>query len=59
VLSRDDRFFPAEWQRRVVRARLGIEPVEMNGGHCVALSRPHELVTVLESLRAGDQTAPI
>jgi pimeloyl-ACP methyl ester carboxylesterase len=59
VLSRDDRFFPAEWQRRVVRDRLGIEPAEMNGGHCVALSRPHELVTVLESLRAGDQTAPI
>lgn len=52
VLSRDDRFFPAEWQRGVVRDRLGIEPVEIDGGHCVALSRPGELVDVLESLRA-------
>jgi pimeloyl-ACP methyl ester carboxylesterase len=58
VLSRDDRFFPADWQRRVVRDRLGIEPEEMNGGHCVALSRPHELATVLESLRAGMQVPP-
>ncbi len=26
VLSRDDRFFPADWQRGVVADRLGIEP---------------------------------
>jgi pimeloyl-ACP methyl ester carboxylesterase len=50
VLSRDDRFFPAEWQRGVVRDRLGIEPDEIDGGHCPALSRPAELVDVLERL---------
>ena len=38
---------------RVVRDRLGIEPDEMDGGHCVALSRPRELVALLESLRAS------
>ncbi len=43
LLCRDDRFFPAEFQRRVVRERLGIEPDEMDGGHLPALSRPHEL----------------
>jgi pimeloyl-ACP methyl ester carboxylesterase len=43
LLCRDDRFFPAEFQRRVVRQRLGIEPDEMDGGHLPALSRPHEL----------------
>jgi pimeloyl-ACP methyl ester carboxylesterase len=53
VLSRDDRFFPAEWQRGVVRDRLGIEPDEIDGGHCVALSRPDELVALFESLRRG------
>lgn len=52
VLSRDDRFFPAEWQRGIVRERLGIEPVEIPGGHCPALSRPEELVSALERLRA-------
>jgi pimeloyl-ACP methyl ester carboxylesterase len=32
VLARDDRFFPAAWQRRVVHARLGIEPDEIEAG---------------------------
>jgi pimeloyl-ACP methyl ester carboxylesterase len=43
LLCRDDRFFPAEFQRRVVRERLGFEPDEMDGGHLPALSRPHDL----------------
>jgi len=43
LLCRDDRCFPAEFQRRVVRERLGIEPDEIDGGHLPALSRPHEL----------------
>jgi len=51
ILSRHDRFFPAEWQRGVVRDRLGIEPDEIDGGHCTALSRPAELVELLEALR--------
>ncbi|WP_405485696.1 alpha/beta fold hydrolase [Nocardia sp. NBC_00511] len=47
VLFRDDRFFPAEFMRRVVRERLGIEPVEMGGGHMAMLSRPAELARLL------------
>ena len=52
LLPRDDRFFPAEFQRRVVRERLGITPDEMPGSHCVALSRPRELADRLEAYRA-------
>jgi pimeloyl-ACP methyl ester carboxylesterase len=52
LLCRDDRFFPAEFQRRVVRDRLGIEPDEMPGGHCPALAHPDELVARLEAYRA-------
>jgi pimeloyl-ACP methyl ester carboxylesterase len=48
LLCRDDRFFPAELMRRVVRDRLGITPDEMDGGHLPALSRPVELVDRLE-----------
>jgi pimeloyl-ACP methyl ester carboxylesterase len=44
LLCRDDRFFPAEFQRRVVRERLGLTPDEMDGGHLPALAHPHELV---------------
>jgi pimeloyl-ACP methyl ester carboxylesterase len=52
LLCRDDRFFPAEFQRRVVRARLGIAPDEMDGGHLPALGHPGELVARLEAYRA-------
>jgi hypothetical protein len=47
LLCRDDRFFPAGWLRAVVRERLGIEPVEVPGGHCAFLSRPGELAEAL------------
>ena len=47
LVGRDDRFFPAEFQRRVARERLGISADEMPGGHLVALSQPAELATRL------------
>lgn len=43
LIAREDRFFPAEFQRRVARERLGISADEMPGGHLVALSRPDDL----------------
>jgi pimeloyl-ACP methyl ester carboxylesterase len=50
LLCRDDRVFPAQWTRRMVRDRLGIEADEIDGSHCVYLSRPAELAARLESL---------
>lgn len=58
LLCRDDRFFPAEFPRRVVRERLGIEPDEMDGGHPPALSRPHELAQRLLHYSAEVERAP-
>jgi alpha-beta hydrolase superfamily lysophospholipase len=52
LLCRDDRMFLAGWMRGVVRERLGIEPDEIAGGHCPALSRPRELAGRLEAYRA-------
>jgi pimeloyl-ACP methyl ester carboxylesterase len=51
LLCRRDRMFPADWMRGVVRARLGIEPEEIDSGHCPALSRPRELADRLEAYR--------
>jgi len=51
LLCRDDRFFPADFQRRVVSSRLGIVPDELPGGHLPALARPDELVDRLEGYR--------
>ena len=48
VLGANDRFFPAGWLRPLVRDRLGIEPDEIDSGHCPALSRPRELADLLE-----------
>jgi pimeloyl-ACP methyl ester carboxylesterase len=47
VLCAEDRFFPAALMRRVVADRLGIVPDEITSGHCVALSRPAELASLL------------
>jgi pimeloyl-ACP methyl ester carboxylesterase len=52
LLCRGDRLFPAEFQRRVVKERLGITPDEMEGGHLPALHSPEELVRQLEAYRA-------
>jgi pimeloyl-ACP methyl ester carboxylesterase len=53
LLCRDDRFFPAEFLRRVVRERLGITPDEMDGGHLPALSHPKDFAERLEAYRTG------
>ncbi len=51
LLCRDDRFFPVEFMRRVARERLGLIPDEIDGSHCIALSRPRELADRLEAYR--------
>lgn len=51
LLCRDDRLFPADFQRRVVAERLGITPDEMPGGHLPALAHPEVLVDHLERFR--------
>jgi pimeloyl-ACP methyl ester carboxylesterase len=52
LIGRDDRFFPADFQRRIARERLDITPDEMPGGHLVALGRPTELADRLEAYQA-------
>jgi pimeloyl-ACP methyl ester carboxylesterase len=54
VLGRQDRFFPAKWLRSVIRDRLGIEPDEIDSGHCPALSRPRELAELLVGYAASE-----
>jgi len=53
LLCRNDRFFPADFLRRVVEQRLGIVPDELESGHLPALSHPTELVERLEAYRSG------
>jgi pimeloyl-ACP methyl ester carboxylesterase len=57
VLCTEDRFFPADFLRRVVAERLNIVPDEITAGHCVALSRPKELAELLERHAASPREA--
>jgi pimeloyl-ACP methyl ester carboxylesterase len=47
LTGRDDRFFPAAFQHRVARERLGLEPRELPGGHLNALSEPDAVSAAL------------
>jgi pimeloyl-ACP methyl ester carboxylesterase len=47
VLATDDRALSPAWLRRAAHERLGIEPIELPGGHCPMLSRPDRLARVL------------
>jgi pimeloyl-ACP methyl ester carboxylesterase len=47
VVCRDDRFFPAAWLTGLVRDRLGLEPVDIPGGHCAFLSQPAALAAAM------------
>jgi Alpha/beta hydrolase family len=51
LAGRDDRLFPAGFQRRVADERLSISADEIEGGHLVALSQPQALAERLESYR--------
>jgi pimeloyl-ACP methyl ester carboxylesterase len=48
VAGREDRLFPADFQRRVAADRLGLAVDEVPGGHLAPLSRPVELADRLE-----------
>ncbi|MFI0448770.1 alpha/beta hydrolase [Actinomadura sp. 6N118] len=49
LLCSEDRFFPAEFMRRVVKDRLGVTPDEIATGHMPMLARPKELADRLIS----------
>jgi pimeloyl-ACP methyl ester carboxylesterase len=48
-----DRALNPAWARRAARDRLGVEPVEIEGGHSPMLSRPAELARLLEAIMAS------
>jgi hypothetical protein len=52
VAGADDRFFPAEFQRRVARERLGLDTDELSGGHLMALAHPEPLAGYLVAAAA-------
>jgi pimeloyl-ACP methyl ester carboxylesterase len=50
ILCRDEQCLRPEWSRRMSREQLGVEPVELGGGHSPFLSRPRELAEVISGV---------
>jgi pimeloyl-ACP methyl ester carboxylesterase len=50
ILCRDDRTILPEWSRRKAHEMLGVEPLELPGGHCPHVSRPAELADLLNTI---------
>jgi pimeloyl-ACP methyl ester carboxylesterase len=52
----DDRLFPVEFQRRVARARLGVEADVLPGGHLIALANAGAVADYLLAVAADQGT---
>jgi pimeloyl-ACP methyl ester carboxylesterase len=50
IVCSEDKTIRPEWARHAARERLGVEPLELPGGHCPYVSRPQELANVLVKL---------
>jgi pimeloyl-ACP methyl ester carboxylesterase len=50
IVCRADRALNPEWSRQAARVRLGVDAVEIDGGHSPFLTRPAELARLLDSL---------
>jgi pimeloyl-ACP methyl ester carboxylesterase len=47
VVASEDRTIRPDWQRRMARDRLGVEPIEIPTGHCPNVSQPDRLAEIL------------
>ena len=50
IVCAQDAVIRPEWQRRVARDVLGVEPLELAAGHSPMLERPRELAASLDAL---------
>jgi hypothetical protein len=48
VVCAEDRTLRPEWCREEARRRLGVEPVDIPGGHCSFLLEPTALLELLD-----------
>ena len=50
IYATDDEFFAPEWERFVAHDLLGVEPIEIAGGHFPMLEDPDALAALLVRL---------
>jgi pimeloyl-ACP methyl ester carboxylesterase len=50
IYATDDEFFEPVWERFAAREVLGVEPIEIPGGHFPMLEDPDSLAELLDRL---------
>ena len=58
VYAADDEFFEPAWERFMARELLGIEPIEIPGGHFPMLEDPDALADLLDRLARARAPRP-
>jgi pimeloyl-ACP methyl ester carboxylesterase len=58
IYASDDEFLTPEWERFVAREMLGIEPIEVPGGHFPMIEDPEALAELLAALADSVETRP-
>ena len=59
IYAREDEFFEPRWERFMARELLGVEPIEIPGGHFPMVEDPAALAGLLDRLaRAHSRTVP-
>jgi pimeloyl-ACP methyl ester carboxylesterase len=53
IVPRHDRTLRPDWMRTIARERLGVDTVEVDGGHFPHVSRPHLVAEIMEQSLAG------
>lgn len=49
IVCRDDRAINPAWVRAAAKERLGVEPIELEGGHSPFLTRPGDLARIIDA----------
>lgn len=57
IYAREDEFFTPDWERFAAQTLLGIEPIEIPGGHFPMIEAPDALAEVLVSL--AERSGPL
>lgn len=57
IYAREDEFFTPEWECFAARRLLGIEPIEIPGGHFPMLENPEALAELLDGI--AERSAPL
>ena len=53
IYAADDEFFEPEWERFMAREVIGVEPIEIAGGHFPMVEDPEGLADLLERIAPG------